>query len=165
MGGRFRREATCVYLRLIHVDVWQKATQNCKAIILQLKINIKKTSAHLICAWKYFLVPNFFCWGSLLPTVTLWRWKEKADQHALKYIYPSEVCWSPFDLSFTRLSNFTFPSILPHRFDTLVNPFVIFLIKPYQIAPDMIALKKQSERRPGKGKQGNSCTPKDFSKR
>ena len=28
---------------LIHVDVWQKSTQHCKAIILQLKINkIKK---------------------------------------------------------------------------------------------------------------------------
>ena len=26
-------------LRLIHVDVWQKPTQYCKAIILQLKIN------------------------------------------------------------------------------------------------------------------------------
>ena len=27
----------CVYLWLIHVDVWQKPTQYCKAIILQLK--------------------------------------------------------------------------------------------------------------------------------
>ena len=27
------------YLWLIHVDVWQKPTQFCKAIILQLKIN------------------------------------------------------------------------------------------------------------------------------
>ena len=27
-------------LRLIHVDVWQKPTKFCKAIILQLKINI-----------------------------------------------------------------------------------------------------------------------------
>ena len=26
----------CVYLRLIHVDVWQRPTQYCKAIILQL---------------------------------------------------------------------------------------------------------------------------------
>ena len=28
-----------VYLWLIHVDVWQKPTQYCKAIILQLKVN------------------------------------------------------------------------------------------------------------------------------
>ena len=38
-----KREATCVYLYvylwLIHVDVWQKPTYYCKAIILQLKIN------------------------------------------------------------------------------------------------------------------------------
>ena len=35
----FKREGTCVYLWLIHVDVWQKLTQYCKAIILQLKID------------------------------------------------------------------------------------------------------------------------------
>ena len=30
----------CVYtLWLIHVDVWQKPTQHCEAVILQLKIN------------------------------------------------------------------------------------------------------------------------------
>ena len=34
----FKREGTYVYLWLIHVDVWQKPTQHCKAIILQLKI-------------------------------------------------------------------------------------------------------------------------------
>ena len=37
MGGMFKREVTFVYLLLIHVDVWQKLTQYCKAIILQLK--------------------------------------------------------------------------------------------------------------------------------
>ena len=36
--GRFKREGPCVYLWLIHVDVWQKPTQYCKAIIHQLKI-------------------------------------------------------------------------------------------------------------------------------
>ena len=40
--GRFKREGTYVYLRLIHVVVWAKPTQYCKAIILQLKINNKK---------------------------------------------------------------------------------------------------------------------------
>jgi len=34
-GRGFRREGTYVYLWLIHVDVWQKPTQNWKAIILQ----------------------------------------------------------------------------------------------------------------------------------
>ena len=37
--GCFKREETYVYLWLTHVDVWQKPTQYCKAIILQLKIN------------------------------------------------------------------------------------------------------------------------------
>ena len=37
MGGRFKREGIYVYLWLTHVDVWQKTTKLCKAIILQLK--------------------------------------------------------------------------------------------------------------------------------
>jgi len=36
---RFKREGTYVRLWLNHVDVWQKPTQYCKVIILQLKIN------------------------------------------------------------------------------------------------------------------------------
>ena len=39
VGGRFKREGTYVYLRLIHVAVWQKPMQYCKAMILQLKLN------------------------------------------------------------------------------------------------------------------------------
>ena len=39
MGGRFKREGTDVYRWLIHIDVWWKPTQYCKAIILKLKIN------------------------------------------------------------------------------------------------------------------------------
>ena len=39
VAGRFRREGTYVYLRLMHVGVWQKPTQYCKAIILHLKID------------------------------------------------------------------------------------------------------------------------------
>ena len=38
VGGRSKREGTYVHLWLIHVDIWQKPTQYCKAIILQLKI-------------------------------------------------------------------------------------------------------------------------------
>ena len=37
IGGRFKREGTCVNLWLIHVVVWQKQAQYCKAIICQLK--------------------------------------------------------------------------------------------------------------------------------
>lgn len=40
VGGRLEREGTYVYLRRIHVDVWQKVTQNCKATTFQLKINL-----------------------------------------------------------------------------------------------------------------------------
>ena len=39
VGGEFKGEGTYAYLWLIRVDVWQKSTQYCKAIILQLKIN------------------------------------------------------------------------------------------------------------------------------
>ena len=35
--GRFKREGLFIYQWLIHVDIWQKPTQYCKAIILQLK--------------------------------------------------------------------------------------------------------------------------------
>ena len=35
--ARFKREGTYVYLWLLHIVVWQKPTQYCKAIILQLK--------------------------------------------------------------------------------------------------------------------------------
>ena len=31
VGGRFKREGTYVDLWLIHIDVWQKQTQYCKA--------------------------------------------------------------------------------------------------------------------------------------
>ena len=43
-GGRWEGGSggsTYVYLWLIHVDTRQKPTQDCKAIILQLKINLK----------------------------------------------------------------------------------------------------------------------------
>ena len=38
VGGSSPREGTYVYLQLIHVGLWQKPVQYCKAIILQLKI-------------------------------------------------------------------------------------------------------------------------------
>ena len=42
MRGRLKREGTYVYLWLMHTVVWQKVTQHCKALILQLKLNLKK---------------------------------------------------------------------------------------------------------------------------
>ena len=50
------REDTYVYLWLINVDVWQKPTQYCKAIILQLKKNYKKKSENW--TWNNGLVQN-----------------------------------------------------------------------------------------------------------
>ena len=47
MGVRFKREGTYVYLWLIHIDVWQKPTQQCKAIP-----SIKKKKKKM-CAWLY----------------------------------------------------------------------------------------------------------------
>ena len=48
--GKFKRKGTYIYLELIHVDVWQKPTHYCRAIILQLKINliIKKLTITII---------------------------------------------------------------------------------------------------------------------
>lgn len=40
--GRFEREGTCAYLRLIHADAWQKPAQHCRAITLQLRIPFLK---------------------------------------------------------------------------------------------------------------------------
>ena len=40
-GWREAQEGICVYLWLIHVVLWQKPTRHYKAIILQLKINLK----------------------------------------------------------------------------------------------------------------------------
>ena len=34
VGGAFRREGVCVYLWLIHVDVWEKPTQYSKAFVV-----------------------------------------------------------------------------------------------------------------------------------
>ena len=56
---RFTSEGTYVRLWLIHVDVWQKASQYCKAIILELKkekrakieilkINVSKESSNML---------------------------------------------------------------------------------------------------------------------
>ena len=40
MGGEFIWERIYIFLWLIRVDTWEKPAQYCKAIILQIKINI-----------------------------------------------------------------------------------------------------------------------------
>ena len=55
-GRKVQREGTHVYLGLIHVDVWQKPTQYCKAIILQLKIN-QFSSVQLLSLVPLFVIP------------------------------------------------------------------------------------------------------------
>ena len=42
MRRRFKREGTYVYLGMTHIVVWQRPTQYCKAVIIQLKIYLKK---------------------------------------------------------------------------------------------------------------------------
>ena len=61
VGGRPQGEGTYVYLWLTHVTLWQKQTQHCKAIILQLKI-IKKKKI-------------------LLEMCRRWCWQENINDH------------------------------------------------------------------------------------
>ena len=56
MGGSFKREGTYVYLWLIHVEVWQKTTEFCKAIILQLTKQNKQTT-HVRVKASFFSKP------------------------------------------------------------------------------------------------------------
>ena len=61
MGEVFRREGTYISLWLTHVDVWQKPTQYCKAVILQLKIDLffKKAQSQTIeFKKKKFIIPS-----------------------------------------------------------------------------------------------------------
>jgi len=67
MEGGARRQVqergTYIYLWLIHVDIWQKPTQYCKAILLQLKRNkLKKfcQTIHPIKTWADDLNIHFF---------------------------------------------------------------------------------------------------------
>ena len=53
--GRFEREGTYIYLWQVHVDVWQKPTQFCKAIILQLKYKLKKKKKNTRVSFHFFL--------------------------------------------------------------------------------------------------------------
>ena len=68
-GGReVQGGGSSVYLWLIHVDVWQKPIQHCKAIIVQLKINLEKIKTlyegknndiHMTCPYTQNVVQNY----------------------------------------------------------------------------------------------------------
>jgi len=58
MGGKFQREVTYVYLWLMCVDIWQKPTQYCKAIILQLNKSKEEKCYHEFS--KTFRWPPYF---------------------------------------------------------------------------------------------------------
>ena len=57
MGGRLGRKGTWVYLCLILVDVWQKTTKFCKAIILQLKDSVQFSSVQSLSRGQLFATP------------------------------------------------------------------------------------------------------------
>ena len=57
-GGRFKREGTYVYLRPIHADMWQKPTQHCKTVILQLQLKIKELIPKFRRHWDPGLTSN-----------------------------------------------------------------------------------------------------------
>ena len=69
--GRFKREGTYVYLWLIHVDIWQKPIQYCKAIILQFKINLKNKK--IFCKhekkWNNYVLCGGFPGGSVVKSL------------------------------------------------------------------------------------------------
>ena len=65
VGGRFKREETYVYLWLMHTVIWQKPTEHCKAITLQVKKGEKKSH----CAWiplKPITIPTLCSLQSLI---------------------------------------------------------------------------------------------------
>ena len=57
MGERLKRQGTYVYLELMQVVVQQKSIQHCRAVILQLKINLKKniTTEDEMVEWHHHL--------------------------------------------------------------------------------------------------------------
>ena len=102
---RFKREGTYVYLWLIHVDVWQKPTQYCKAIILQLKIIFKKENKKRDSISKRpetIIKSGLVMWGSawVIPyavrrDTTYKRWESNATTKAdTRVRWPqAKECW------------------------------------------------------------------------
>ena len=69
VGGRFTRVEIYVSLPLVHVNVWQKPTQYCTAIILQLKINtlLKKKMGFIVSILKARSLISFVEHTTIFP--------------------------------------------------------------------------------------------------
>ena len=99
--------SVCIYLRLICIVVGQKPTQNCKAIILQLKIRKKKKKSHNLnksCSklkiLTYYPLVETTGEGSGTRSRTLaWKYPRTEEPGGLQ---------STGSLSWTQLSDFTF---------------------------------------------------------
>ena len=69
VGGKFKREETCMYLWLIDVDVWQEPIQYCRAIMVQIIFffNLEKGEALLkIFGFLFFLIPIHNFWEIII---------------------------------------------------------------------------------------------------
>ena len=93
LGGRFKREGTYVYLRLIHVDVLQKSTQYYKAIILQLKINFKSDILLINRSWDIYLLRLLKVWhikgeSALFSRTVIFEIKKKNRYEEQKTVPP-----------------------------------------------------------------------------
>ena len=69
VGGKFKREGTYSYLRLIHADVWQKPTQCCKEIILQLKIHKRIFKKYFLVEAEFNHIPDYHEFQGLLQSL------------------------------------------------------------------------------------------------
>ena len=86
VGGSVKKEGTYVYLWLIHVHVWQKPTQYCKAIILQLKINESKKRCPPVGEWinKLWDIHTIECYSVLNISELLSHEKNMEEIHITK---------------------------------------------------------------------------------
>ena len=95
VGQRLKREGTYARLWLIHVDVWQKSKQDCKAIILEFKINnfFLNERVFFFFFWFYFwtviLIRDSRCGSS--SGIFLWAW-----YYLLKWIWWLPFIWPSF---------------------------------------------------------------------
>ena len=93
----------CVHLRLIHIDVCQKPTQYCKAIILHLKINKFKKRKNIIANLILFNLYNKTT-GQVLCLFNRWGTCHKKLEQLVQetHIYPDLpifAAWAAFDFS------------------------------------------------------------------
>ena len=83
VGESFKRADSYVYLWLIHVDVWQKLSQCCKAVIFQLKL---KYNFFKKCNFKHF---SYLCskW-----VIKQWRLLATSTMHLIQELLVNSQC-------------------------------------------------------------------------